>query len=118
IVRVNIFLDTLSRRTDWQNMMERFQASGFKSLRMYINYAYVTGSPFKILVATMIGAVIGLVGGFFGGLGRLYALISRGEATEAESRVHERRSAERDRESEASFEKLKWSFARMLGWGG
>ena len=50
--------------------MERFQASGFQSLRAYANYAYVTGAPFKILVASMIGSLTGLVGGFFGILGR------------------------------------------------
>ena len=70
IVRVNLFLDALSRRSDWQNLMVRFQASGFESLRAYANYIYVTGSPFKILVASIIGAVAGLVGGFFGSLGR------------------------------------------------
>jgi hypothetical protein len=70
IVRVNLFLDAMSQRPDWQNLMERFQASGFESLRAYANYRYVTGAPFKILVASMIGAVTGLIGGFFGSLGR------------------------------------------------
>jgi hypothetical protein len=69
ILRVNLFLDALSQRSDWQNLMEGFKASGFKSLKAYANYRYVTGAPFKILVATMIGAVTGLVGGFFGKLG-------------------------------------------------
>jgi len=66
ILRVNLFLDVLTHRSDWQNLMVRFQASGFESLRTYVNYEYLTGSPFKILVATIIGAVTGLVGGFFG----------------------------------------------------
>ena len=70
MVRVNLFLDTLTQRSDWQNLMARFQASGFESLRVYANYVYVTGSPFKILVASIIGAGTGLVGGFFGSLGR------------------------------------------------
>ena len=70
IVRVNLFLDAMSRRPDWQNLMVRFQASGFESLRAYANYECVTGAPFKILVASMIGAGTGLVGGLFGGLGR------------------------------------------------
>jgi hypothetical protein len=70
IVRANLFLDALSRRSDWQNLIERFQASRFESLRMYANYDYVTGAPFKILVASIIGAGTGLVGGFFGTLGR------------------------------------------------
>jgi hypothetical protein len=70
ILRVNLFLEALSQRSDWQNLMEGFKASGFKGLRAYANYRYVTGAPFKILVATMIGAVTGSVGGSFGKLGR------------------------------------------------
>jgi hypothetical protein len=70
IIRVNMFLDAISQRADWQNLIVRFEASGFESLRVYANYVYVTGAPFKILVASMIGAGIGLVGGFFGSLGR------------------------------------------------
>jgi hypothetical protein len=70
IVRVNLFLGALRRRSDWRNLMEGFQASGFTSLRAYANYVYATGAPFKIFVASMIGAAVGLVGGFFGSLGR------------------------------------------------
>jgi hypothetical protein len=70
IVRVNVFLDVVRHRGDWQNMIQRFQASGLDSLRLYVNYEYVTGAPFKILVASTIGAATGLLGGFFGSLGR------------------------------------------------
>jgi hypothetical protein len=70
IVRVNLFLDTMTRRPDWQNLMQRFQASGFESLRVYANYEYVTGAPFKLLVASMIGAGSGSIGGLLGSLGR------------------------------------------------
>jgi hypothetical protein len=66
IVRVNLFLDAMTQRPDWQNLVARFQASGFESLRMYVNYVYLIGAPFKILVASSIGAVTGLVGGFLG----------------------------------------------------
>lgn len=69
ILRVNVFLDVMKQRSDWQNMLLRFQASGFDSLRTYVNYEYVKGAPFKILVASAIGAVTGLVGGLFGSLG-------------------------------------------------
>src|SRR5262249_36957124 len=70
IVRVNLFLDTMSQRPDWQNLMARFQASGFESLRVYANYEYVTGAPFKILVASIIGAGTGLLGALVGRLVR------------------------------------------------
>ena len=67
-VRVNLFLDVLTHRTDWQNIVARFQASGFHSLRAYANYEYVIGTPFKLLVSCLIGAVCGLTGGLVGGL--------------------------------------------------
>jgi hypothetical protein len=70
IVRVNLFLDALTHRSDWQNLLVRFQSSGFTSLRLYANYEYITGSPFKILVATLIGSVTGLMAGFLSWLGR------------------------------------------------
>ena len=66
ILRVNIFLDALTGRLDWQNLMRQFQASEFESFRAFINYHYVTQSPFKIFVATVIGAVTGIIGGFIG----------------------------------------------------
>jgi hypothetical protein len=76
-VRTNLFLDALSHRSDWQNLMARFQASGYESLRSYVNYVGLTGAPVKILVASMIGAVVGLVGGFVGSLGRRGALTTQ-----------------------------------------
>lgn len=63
IVRVNVFLDLLRNRADWQNLMARFSTSGFDSLRAYVNYRYVIGTPFKIGVVTLIGAVLGAIGG-------------------------------------------------------
>jgi hypothetical protein len=62
-VRVNVFLDTLTQRSDWQNLIANFQSSGYESLRSYVNYVGLTGAPFKILVASIIGAGTGLVGG-------------------------------------------------------
>ncbi|MFN2565493.1 MAG: hypothetical protein ABR499_10840 [Gemmatimonadaceae bacterium] len=69
-VRVNLFLDAISQRSDWQNLMARFQDSGYRSRRWYVNYVGLTGAPFKILVASIIGAGTGLVGGFLGTYGR------------------------------------------------
>ena len=69
-VRVNLFLDTLTQRSDWQNLVARFQNSGYESLRLYVNYVGLTGASFKILVASIIGAGTGLVGGVIGTLGR------------------------------------------------
>jgi hypothetical protein len=66
LLRVNLFLAELTGRADWQNMMQRFRASEFESLRLFVNVDYLTGAPFKIGVASVIGAVMGLVGGTIG----------------------------------------------------
>jgi len=65
LVRVNLFLNTIRYRADWQNLVVRFRTSGFESFRAFVNYFYLSGAPFKILVATAIGAVTGLIGGAF-----------------------------------------------------
>ena len=66
ILRVNLFLDSLTPRLDWQNLMAQFHASGSENLRAFITYHYVKGAPFKILVATLIGAGTGVIGGALG----------------------------------------------------
>jgi hypothetical protein len=68
--RVNLFLDQLTGRPDWQNMMARFQTTGTGSLRLFVNLDYLKGTPFKIAVATMIGAAMGTLGGSIGKLSR------------------------------------------------
>jgi hypothetical protein len=66
VVRVNLFLDQLTCRADWQNLMAQFRASGQESLRTFVNIENVQGAPLKIGVASTIGAVMGLIGGVFG----------------------------------------------------
>jgi hypothetical protein len=66
LVRVNVFLDVLRGREDWQMMVSTFPSSGFESFRMYVNYIYATGAPFMIAVASVIGASTGFVGGLAG----------------------------------------------------
>ena len=68
IVRVNLFLSEITGRADWRNMMWRFQASGSDSLRTFVNVNYIKGAPFKIAVASGIGAYMGVVGGIAGRL--------------------------------------------------
>ena len=63
IARVNLSLDVMSQRPDWRNLVARFGESGFDSFRLYINYVYITGTPFKLAVATAIGGAAGLAGG-------------------------------------------------------
>jgi hypothetical protein len=63
LLRVNLFLAELTGRTDWQDMMQRFRASDFDSLRVFVNMEYLKGAPFKIGVASVVGAAMGLVGG-------------------------------------------------------
>ena len=61
--RINIFLDEIRGRLDWGNTVATYPSSGFESLRAYANYIFVTGAPFKMLVATTIGTVFGVIGG-------------------------------------------------------
>jgi hypothetical protein len=70
LIRVNVFLDVLRGREDWQLMVSTFPTSGFESFRAYVNYIYATGAPFKIAVASAIGASTGLAGGLAGSVGR------------------------------------------------
>jgi hypothetical protein len=70
LITMNMSLDVTSQRLDWQNLLARFKTSGFESLRAYANYEHVAGAPFKIFVASVIGAGMGLVGGLCGRLGR------------------------------------------------
>jgi hypothetical protein len=69
-IRVNLFLDRLTQRSDWQNMMALYKSSGYQSLRSYVNYVGLTGAPFKALVASLIGVITGLIGGSIGKLSR------------------------------------------------
>jgi hypothetical protein len=62
IVRVNLFLDELTARADWQSMMARFRASELASLRMFVTLDYIASAPLKIGVACVIGAAMGAVG--------------------------------------------------------
>jgi hypothetical protein len=66
LLRVNLFLHELTDRGDWQQMMMRFDRSGLQSLRLFINLDYLKGAPFKIAVASTIGALMGLIGGTLG----------------------------------------------------
>jgi hypothetical protein len=63
ILRINLLLDVIKHRDDWRNLVANFPASGFDSFRTYVNYVYITASPFKIFVATVIGTGCGLIGG-------------------------------------------------------
>ena len=66
IVRVNLFLGELTARADWQNMMARFRASEFSNLRAFVTLEYVRDAPLKIGTASVIGAVMGTIGGSLG----------------------------------------------------
>jgi hypothetical protein len=65
LVRVNLFLQELTGRADWQNMMMRWLDSDIESLRVFVNVDYLTGAPLKLGVSCAIGAVMGTIGGIF-----------------------------------------------------
>jgi len=68
LLRVNLFLNELTGRADWQNIVMRFRASDFDSLRLFVNLDYVKGAPLKIGLASAVGAVMGAFGGSLGRL--------------------------------------------------
>jgi hypothetical protein len=67
-LRVNLFLDQLVGRADWQYMMTRFQASGVDSLRQFVNVDYAKGIPLKLALSCVIGLLMGAAGGILGRL--------------------------------------------------
>ena len=62
IVRANVFLEALTARTDWQTLMRNYPGVEVETLRAYITKSYLTGAPFKVFVATLIGTITGLLG--------------------------------------------------------
>jgi len=79
LVRVNVFLNELSGRADWQNITIRFRESGGDNLRLFVNVEYLTGAPLKLGVSCAIGSVMGAIGGFLGQL--MYRRLTRISAT-------------------------------------
>ena len=84
VLRVNLFLDELTGRADWRNLMVRFENSGVENLRTFVNVENLKGAPLKIGTASAIGAVMGLVGGAVGRLtqGTPTSFRSRSDACE------------------------------------
>jgi hypothetical protein len=66
LVRVNLILTELTGRADWQHLMARFNASGYENLRTFVNVENIQGAPLKMGVATLIGALLGILGGAVG----------------------------------------------------
>jgi hypothetical protein len=63
ILRLNLFLDIVARRSDWQGLILKFNQSGFESLRAYANYTYLQSAGLVLLAGTLVGAICGTVGG-------------------------------------------------------
>ena len=65
LLRVNLLLNELTGRADWQNMMLRYHNSGGNSLRVFVNVDYIKGLPIKTGAASVIGGLMGVIGGCF-----------------------------------------------------
>lgn len=74
-LRVNLLLNQLTARDDWQNVMVRFRASGIDSLRTFVNLEYLQQTPLKLAAFCAIGALTGILGGSLGQL--MHARIRR-----------------------------------------
>ena len=61
---MNLFLDIIRNRSDWENLVADYARSDFQSLRAYANYVYAKG----IVVFPVVGVVAGAVSGSLGGL--------------------------------------------------
>lgn len=70
ILRLNLFLDSVSRRSDWQGLLGSFRQSSFESLRVYTNYIYLRELGFILFLGVLAGAMCGAVGGLVAGIGR------------------------------------------------
>ena len=68
VLRVSLFLNELTERSDWRYIMQQFKTSGYESLRTFVNVENIKGAPLKIGVASLIGAGMGLLGGALGRL--------------------------------------------------
>jgi hypothetical protein len=68
LLRVNLFLNELTGRADWQSVLLRFRSSDVENLRLFVNLDYVKGAPLKLGVSGAIGVVMGGIGGFLGQL--------------------------------------------------
>ena len=68
LVRINLFLNELTGRADWQNLMMRFRASDVDNLRLFVNLDYLRAVPLKLAVSCAIGALMGSMGGLVGQL--------------------------------------------------
>jgi len=74
LIRVNVFLTELTGRADWQNLMARFKASESSDLRAFVSLDYLKMAPLKIGAASVVGAVMGVIGG---SLGRMHVWLHR-----------------------------------------
>jgi hypothetical protein len=77
IVRVNLFLDQIRDRADWVNLMARFRASDFHSLRAYANYEYLGSLPALLTLGAVAGGCCGALAGALRRIARTPAIRSR-----------------------------------------
>jgi hypothetical protein len=63
VLRLNLFLETVSRRSDWEGLLLNFRRSNFESLRAYANYAYLQQTLLILLLGVLVGGVCGTLGG-------------------------------------------------------
>jgi hypothetical protein len=70
IIRVNVFLEQIRHREDWTNLISRFSASGFQSLRVYANYEYFRQSWLLPALGASVGGLCGTVAGAINSMAR------------------------------------------------
>jgi hypothetical protein len=69
ILRLNLFLNTISQREDWQGLLTRFGQSQFETLRGYANWEYLQATSIILLLGVVAGAACGVAGGIIAVVG-------------------------------------------------
>jgi hypothetical protein len=63
IIRVNVFMEQIRDRDDWQNLVARFRASNFHDLRAYATYEYIKMTPMLLAFGAIAGGISGALSG-------------------------------------------------------
>jgi hypothetical protein len=69
LLRVNLFLEAIRHRADWERLTSEFHRSGTDNLRAYVNASYLKQAPLKIFAGTVLGTTFATLGGLLGKLG-------------------------------------------------
>ena len=62
LIRVNLLLETLAQRSDWQFLVASYQTGSSESFRTFVNFHYAQQTVPKLAAVTVIATVCGILG--------------------------------------------------------